>query len=72
MAPQHAPFSREQEIWIVQKFGKFENVTEVRRQFRLEFMKETPLKVPNRLAFTRAVDRFINTGTVVLGKSTGY
>ena len=71
MAPYSAPFSKEQKIWIIQKYNKLGSIASVRRQFRNEFLKDSPLKVPKDPAFFRVVRKFNKSGSVTPGKSTG-
>ena len=52
----NSPFSVEQETWIVSKFFKLENITQVRRQFGT-FIKITPKKLLHKMQFKRVVDR---------------
>lgn len=57
---QNAPFTKEQETWIILEYGASRNCLAVRRKFRHQF-KVNPRKVPLTNAFQRLVDRFIET-----------
>jgi hypothetical protein len=64
------PFSRDQEIWIVEQFAKLESLSMVRKRFRVEF-KMSPFLVPKDYAFLRVIKRFKMTGSVVPAKPKG-
>ena len=51
-----APFSEEQETWIILEYGSLRNILQVRRKFRIHF-KLFPQNVPNVNAFERLVQR---------------
>ena len=70
MAPNPPPFSRNQEIWIVEQFARLESLSIVRKKFRVEF-KMSPFLVPNNKAFLRVINRFKMTGSVVPAKPKG-
>ena len=65
MTPQrgqrsNAPFTPEQETWIILEFGALRNCLAVRRTFRLHYGL-SPRKVPSVKAFEGLVERFITT-----------
>ena len=65
-------FTRAQEIWIVEQYSKLGRVCDVRRRFRIRIeYKMAPHKVPKDWVFTRVIDRFKKTGTLIPAKSSG-
>ena len=56
----NAPFTEEQETWIILEYGALRNYLQVRRKFRLHY-KLSPAKVPGICAFERLISRFIGT-----------
>ena len=56
----NSPFTPAQMKWIILQYGKVENITKVRRAFRLHF-KLCPFHVPKSYAFYRLVKRFEDT-----------
>ena len=55
-----APFTAEQEAWLILEYGAVKNITVLRRHFQQHF-KITSRKVPRYSAFKRLVERFIAT-----------
>ena len=55
-----APFTEEQETWLILEYGAVKNITVLRRHFQQHF-KITSRKVPRYSAFKRLVERFIAT-----------
>ena len=49
MPGQASPFSPDQRIWIVKKFGELKSATLVRRAFRIEFKVNSPSKLPHQM-----------------------
>ena len=52
----NSPFTPAQMKWIILRYGKVENITMVRRAFRL-----SPFQVPKNYTFYRLVKRFEDT-----------
>ena len=50
----NAPFTEEQETWIILEYGALRNYLQVRRKFRLHY-KLSPAKVPGICAFQRLI-----------------
>ena len=58
------PFSREERIWIVLKFGEVKSATLVRRAFQKKFPSPNPKDVPHRKVFARVLEKFEGCGDV--------
>ena len=65
-----SPFSRDQEVWIVEQYAKLGRFCDVRRSYRLEY-KLDPKTVPKDYAFLRVIQRFKDTGSLVPNRPTG-
>ena len=59
---QNSPFSHDQASWVILKFGELNNLSDVRRAFRLKFFPKNPRYVPDLKAFKRLVQRFETSG----------
>ena len=55
-----APFTEEQEAWLILEFWAMKNITVLRRHFQQHFEIQSR-KVPSYMAFKRLVERFIAT-----------
>ena len=64
MPGQASPFSPDQRIWIVKKFGELKSATLVRRAFRIEFKVNSPSKLPHQKQFSRVIEKFEACGDV--------
>ena len=64
------PFSKDQEVWIVEQYGKLGRICDVRRTYRLEY-KLNPKDVPKDKAFMRVIHKFKEPGSVVPAKPKG-
>ena len=64
MPGQASPFSQDQRIWIVEKFGHLKSATLVRRAFRIEFKVSSPSNLPHRKQFSRVIEKFEACGHV--------
>lgn len=60
---KNAPFTVEQESWIIFQYAKLNSLTSIRREFRTHF-NVSPFKIPRLPAFLRVIKRFQATGTV--------
>lgn len=58
------PFSSDERIWIVKKFGEVKSATLVRRAFQREFPRISPRNVPHRRQFFRVIEKFEASGDV--------
>lgn len=58
----NSPFTKQQAIWVVEKFAELKHVTLVRRAFRLKFFSKQPAAVPRANAFHRLIKRFGTSG----------
>ena len=58
------PFSREERIWIVFKFGEVKSATLVRRAFQKKFPSPNPKDVPHRKVLARVLEKFEGCGDV--------
>ena len=55
-----APFTAEQEAWLILEYGAVKNISVLKRHFQQHFVITTR-KVPSYMAFKRLVERFIAT-----------
>ena len=55
-----SPFTKDQEVWVILEYGKLNNITLVRRSYRVHF-KIQAKKVPYFNAFKRLVTRFLSS-----------
>ena len=55
-----APFTEEQETWLILEYGAVKNISVLKRHFQQHFVITTR-KVPSYMAFKRLVERFIAT-----------
>ena len=55
-----APFTEEQEAWLILEFVALKNITVLRRHFQQHFEIQSR-KVPSYMAFKRQMERFIAT-----------
>ena len=59
-----SPFSADQSIFIILKYGELKSTAAVRRAFGTKFHPKNPRKVPQQVHFQRVIDNFIKTANV--------
>ena len=64
MPGRRSPFSEQERIWIVKKFGELKSATLVRRAFHIEFSKTNPKSIPKQNQFDRVLRKFEDSGDV--------
>ena len=67
MPSPSSPFTREQERWIIFRYGACQSVRTIRREFRRKF-NVSPFSIPRETAFYRVLKRF-NTSNSTVPKS---
>ena len=59
-----SPFSADQSIFIILKYGELKSTAAVRRAFGTKFHPKNPRKVPQQVQLQRVIDNFIKTASV--------
>ena len=59
---QKSPFTKDQIIWVIYKFGELENIQIFQKLFMLEFCSNNPREIHNYNAFNGLVNRFEESG----------